>query len=247
MTLGLGGLKDWRVLFAVVCAVVLAAEAYWLFVHTARSFRIEGTERYEIEELGRGVSVSHAFYMSGDGLSSVRVRVTGRVATRARIAWTLWRGSRDSLPMTPAEIHDDQLVLRPGPQWLTFDVVRDGSSHDQWYTFEIRVVEAAPIAAAPAVGGPLVTVTASRDNPDRGGVLWVGDTRQPGSLIIRADRNGRTLYRRFVLEAVPHLPRVFQNEAFQWLIALALHGALIGFAYAVLREADQLNGAVASR
>ena len=61
--------------------------------HTASSFRIEGTERYEIEELGRGVSVSHAFYMSGDGLSSVRVRVTGRVATRARIAWTLWRGS----------------------------------------------------------------------------------------------------------------------------------------------------------
>jgi hypothetical protein len=233
-------LRDWRVWFVAICVIAFSGEAYWVFGHTVGTFRIEGLERYEMDAFAGGARVAHSFMMSGDGLSAVRVHVNSRVAANARIGWTLFRGSPDVVPMTAAEVHEDQVALRPGPQWLTFNVIRDGSSNDDWYTFELRLVDVVPVSG-PAIDGPLVTITASRDNPERGGILWVDDARQPGSLLIRADRNGRTLYRRFMLEAAPHMPRMFRTEAVQWLLALALHGALVVFAYAVLREASQLT------
>ena len=65
-------------------------------------------------------------------------------------------------------------------------------------------------------------------------MLFVNDIRQPGSLNLRAERRGRTLYRRFLEEAAPNLPAVLQVPAVQWAIAIVLHWALIVFAYTVL-------------
>ena len=78
-----------------------------------------------------------------------------------------------------------------------------------------------------------MAIVASHDNPDRGGVLWVNGIRQPGSLMLRADRRGRTLYRRLLAAAV-NLPTPLRIPAVQWTLAAACHAALIVFAYVVL-------------
>ena len=75
-----------------------------------------------------------------------------------------------------------------------------------WYTFEVQLLEADNVAVRPGASARRVALVASSDNPERGGILWVGDTRQPGSLFIRAERQGRTPYRRFVAEVEPNLP-----------------------------------------
>jgi len=130
--------------------------------------------------------------------------------------------------MSPAFEGVASFDLRPGRQWETITFTRDGSSKDRWYTIQLRLLDPQPPPS------PQVSIVASRDNPDRGGVLFVNDLRQPGSLNLRAERRGRTLYRRFLAEAAPNLPAMLQVPAVQWAIALVFHWALIVFAYTVL-------------
>jgi len=95
----------------------------------------------------------------------------------------------------------------------------------------------------PAAGNAPVEISlfASRDNPDRGGVLWVGGARQLGSLVMRAERRGRTPYRRFLAEAEPNLPAVLRNGTVQWLTVIAFHWALIVFAWSALGDAKRTS------
>jgi len=222
--------RQWLVV--AVGAVVLAAEAYLLFVNRAGTFRIEGERPYEVAEFAAGQWVRQAFLMQGTGLQGVRVLVAAREHVALPVKWKLWRGHPDDQKMALSFEGTETLEVRAGRHWMGFSFIRDGSSNDRWYTFEIAlerpVNEVAPDAVA--------TLVASHDNPDRGGVLWVGERRAPGSLFLRADRIGRTLYTRFRTEAVPNLPSAWRFEAVHWLLFLSWHIAFYAYVRAVLRE-----------
>ncbi len=228
------GLSRFDAAFAAGCLLVLLFEGFAVFVERDGVFSINGNDAYEVTELGHGATLSHAFYMRGDGLRAVAVRLSARAPAAVTVKWTIWRGTLD-VPknMTLAAEGIERIDLVAGRRWQAFPVTRDMSSHNRWYTIQLQLVEALPDPSA-AVG-----ITASRDNPERGGVFWVNDVRQTGSLTLRAERQGRTLHRRFLIEAAPNLPRALQLPVVQWTIFAAFHWAMIVFAYAVLREGHQ--------
>jgi len=224
-------LRYWRIAFGAIALMLLAAEAYVLLFDRHAAFEIHGTDEYPIAAFSERTPVRHAFLMNGDGLRSVSVLVSGDRGARTTVKWTLWRGTPDE-PKTMAVAAEGQDTFELGGrrQWRSYEMIRDGSSHDRWYTIEIAMIDLAPAAAR-------VDVIATRDNPDRGGVLWVGAARQPGSLVLRADRLGRTPYQRFRLEAERNLPPVLQSGSVQWLAVTAYHLAFFAVAYAFVKEA----------
>jgi hypothetical protein len=227
-----------RAAVALFIAVCLGAGTYLVFMNGSSQFRIEGRDPFEIDEFGSGRVVSHAFLMRGDGLNAVSLYFSSPTRSVARVHWTLWRGFRDQpQEMSRAFEGTDLLELGPGRQWKTLPFARDSSSRDRWYTFEVRLLEVDNVAVRSEHTTHQVALVASRDNPERGGVLWIGDARQPGSLFIRAARQGRTPYRRFVAEIEPNLPYVLRLAAVQWAIAIAFHWAIAVVAFAFIRDA----------
>jgi hypothetical protein len=226
--------------FAAACVIVLAGEAYFMFFAGDSAFRIEGQDQYLVEQFADRATVTHAFQMRGDGLNGVSVRFNSTAAAAVRVQWLLRRGHPD-VPggVTPAFEGIETFNVRAGPQWKTFTFTRDASSRDRWYHLELRLLDIDRGAAALAAGNApfVISLFASRDNPERGGVLWVGGARQLGSLVMRAERRGRTPYRRFHNEAEPHLPAVLRNGAVQWLVVIGFHWALVVFAWSVLGDA----------
>ena len=223
--------------FAIACAVALTIESYLIFMKQGSSFRIEGVRAYDLTDFATGATVSHAFLMRGDGLQAVSIRLGSSGVTTARVQWTLWRG----FPEQPKEMARafegvEAFDLRPGRQWKTIAFTRDGSSKDRWYTLQLRLLDPGQRPL------PQVSIVATHDNPDRGGLLFVNDVHRPGSLNLRAERRGRTLYRRFLAEAAPNLPAILRVPAMQWTIATAFHWALIVFAFAVCSEARNPGG-----
>ena len=220
-----------RNLFALVCGAVLVVEAFVIFVDTRSVFSIEGVEIYDISAFASGATVSHAFLMVGDGLESVSVRLNSTAATSVRVHWSLWRGHPDkAAEMTRAFEEETSFDLRAGRQWKTVSFTRDGSSKDRWYTIQFRLVDPQPPPS------PQVAIVASQNNPDRGGSLFVKGVNQPGSLYLRAERRGRTLYRRFLAEAAANLPAILQVPTVQWAAAIVFHWALFVFGYALVLE-----------
>jgi hypothetical protein len=229
-----------RAALALLIAAGLAAEIYVVFVDRGGDFRIEGRDLFDISEFGSGQPVRHAFLMRGDGLNAVRLRFSSQIRSGVTVQWTLWRGHPDQpQDMTVAFEGTDQFELRPGRQWETLAFTRDASSRDRWYTIEARLLEVDHAPVKPGLNARPVALVASRDNPLRGGVLWIGDARQPGSLYMRAERQGRTLYRRFAAEAEPHLPPALKIPAIQWAIALSIHAALAILAFAIIGDATE--------
>lgn len=227
-----------RLRFGLIVAVALsalaAAEAYVVFVDQTGTFRIEGRQPAEFGDL-REAPVSHVFLMSGEGLTRLRFKLVGRSWDVIDLSWTLWRGNRDEAPpLTVAATGTRRVALRPGSQWVSVDVPRDGSSHNRYYTIELKL-EAPP--QQPAAQLPFVAVLGTHDNPDRGGVLWFGETRLSGSMVLHAESRGRTLYRRFQQEIEPDLPAAMRNHALQWMVVIALHWALIVWVAAMLEQA----------
>lgn len=227
-----------RTLFAGVCVLALAGEAYFVFFAGYDALLIEGREQYLVEDFDAGATVTHAFLMRGDGLNGVSVRFNSTAPAAVRVQWTLRRGHPDvPQDVRPAYEAVQLFDLRAGSQWKSLEFTRDASSRDRWYHIELRLMD---VDAARAAGKPLVvSLVASKDNPERGGVLWVKGARQPGSLVLRAERRGRTPYRRFLAEAEPHLPGLLRNGTVQWLVVIAFHWALVVFAWAAFREAKQ--------
>ena len=234
---------------ALVCVAAIAVEVYVVFVGRNDEFRIEGVQRYQLEGFATGARVSQAFLMRGDGLHAVRIQLNSEAAASARVHWVLRRGT----PVVPQDLSVafetvETFDLRPGPQWKSLVFTRDGSSRDRWYTIEVTLLQA--VATAPSSGAPSrparVSLMASRDNPERGGVLWVNGVHQSGSLVMRADRHGRTPYRRFEAEVEPHLPYLLKVHAVQWAVVVAVHWAFVVFAWAVISESRRGPQSVAS-
>ena len=232
-----------RALGALICALLFGLELYVVFVNRHGEFRIEGSEKFDLTEFGSGAVVSHSFLMRGDGLNSVAVQFGSDAVAQVNVQWTLWRGMADQpAEMTRAFEGAEVIDLRPGHQWKTFTFTRDASSRDRWYTIEVRslsVARVGPARAGDAGAPPKVALVASHDNPTRGGVLWVGGARRPGSLFMQAGRQGRTLYRRFEAEAEPNLPAFLRIRAVQWVVVIAFHWAFLVFAWSVLGDAGR--------
>jgi hypothetical protein len=231
-------LTSTRLLAVIAAAVVIAAEAYVVLIDSDGTFSINGRRPYEVAEFADGVPVSQAFLMRGNGLQSVRVRLVSDQPASTVLHWTLSSGFADQPGgMTQSFEGDLPIHLKRGAQWVTMSFPRNGSSNDRWFTIDLRS-SAATSAESGAGNKPRVTVMASRDNPQRGGVLWVGGVRQPGSLVMTAAWQGRTPYRRFVMEAAPNLPAAFSNELVQWVVVIIFHWACFVFVAATLRESD---------
>jgi len=216
---------------------VIGIEIYLVFINRGGGLAIEGTQPYEITASSDGALVTHAFLMRGDGLHALQIRWHSDMRAAARIKWTLWSGTPEIGNMPRAFEGTELLSLRPGRQWKPLQFVRSGTSNNLWYTLDIRVLD------VEAVGHPerrpAVSLVASRDNPDRGGVLWVNGVRQSGSLFLRAERQGRTPYRRFLVEAAPNLPAMLQIRVVQWLLFIGLHAAFLIFAWAMVTDGER--------
>jgi hypothetical protein len=218
-----------RVLLITVVAGVLALEAWAVMVDRDGTFAIEGEIPRVMGQFGEGQPFRQAFLMQGAGLHQVRVVVSSPRRERLPLDWSLWRGTPDEpSTFTTAFQSRQELPLSAGRQWITLSFPRDGNSNDRWYTIEIKSVDPAASAG--------VAIHASDDNPERGGVLWVNNVRQPGSLRIRADRLGRTLFRRFEIEGLPHLPAIFANPVFQWLVVIAVHWAFAVVIWTLVKD-----------
>ena len=237
-------------LLSVVALVLLGAEVFLVFVERDGVFAIEGRDDYEIAEFGGGAVVAHAFLMRGDGMHSVGIRLTSDMPAAATIRWVLYSGTPDGssdrwrlfsdTPESPSEMVRAfngvaAVSVSPGRQWYSIRFPRHGSSNDRWFTLEIQLLDVTSGSDRPRLR-PQLFIAASRDNPHRGGVLWVDGKRQSGSLFLRAETTGRTLYRRFLAGAAPHLPRVLQIPFVQWTAFALLHGAFLVFAYSVIRD-----------
>lgn len=233
--------RRFQFLFAAVCTVVLVAEGYVVLASRGAEFRIHGVETYDLAEFVDGADISQAFMMLGDGLQAIRVLVRSNTNASLRVQWDLWRAEIEpSSSAASAFSGVATFDVIPGRQWQVLTLPRDGSSNDRWYTVRLRLLDAAqrPLGRGmKPVDRVRVSVAASRDNPARGGVLWIDGLRQPGSLYMAAERSGKTAYERFVAAAVPQLPSAFRFEIVHWLIAITVHSALIVFAYALLTEA----------
>lgn len=220
-------------LVAAASLLAIAVEGALLFSEHTITFSIAGRQPHEIAEFDRGVPVRHAFLMRGDNLDTVRVRITSDRRAVVRLDWRLWLGTPDEpetfLPFTQ-QVTDT--ALRIGPQWVTLQFPRHGTSDDRWFTVEVRAFE-------PDAGqrGATLTIAATGDNPFRGGVLWVGDVRKAGSLRLVAQGRGRPAYRRFMADSAQSLPAFARRPAAQVAALLLLHSALAVFAYVTLREA----------
>ncbi len=240
----LGRVGAKHAVFVLIGAVVIALEIYLVFIKRHGDFRIEGKEAFDLAEFASGAVVAHAFLMRGDGLNSVAVQFGSDSKARLTVQWTLWRGKADQPGAARAFEGTEVLNLRPGHQWRTFEFIRDASSRDRWYTFEVHalaVERLAPASEDPA-RTPRVALVASRDNPERGGLLLVDGALRPGSLFIRAGRQGRTIYRRFVVEAELYLPAPLRIRSVQWALVIAFHWAFLVFAWAVLGDAERRLG-----
>ena len=225
-----------RTLLLALAVALLCLEGYIVFVDRDGVFAIEGGDVDEIAEFGNGAVVSQAFLMRGDGLHSVRVLLNTDVPATVRIQWVLWNG----IPEEPAQLTRafdgvEAFTVTPGRTWHSLRFLRHGSSNDRWFTIELRLLD---VAAASGSLRPHVSLVASRDNLRRGGALWVNEVRKPGSLFLRAAFTGRTLYRRFLIEAVPQLPDFFKIAFVQWTVFGLLHCAFLVFTYSVIMDAE---------
>lgn len=174
------------------CAFLIAYTA-WFILNRPIALRIEGTEPISIAEFSTGATVRHAFQMPVDGLSEISVRISADQPSTLTLLYRLLQlsdssnGAEDHLNAY-SEIYRwaDRVTLRPGERWhrVTFPTV--GGSKDRWYAFEIVLQDASPTRTTAEGTRPAVSIAASRDNPARGGKLWVNGVRQPGSLFIRA-------------------------------------------------------------
>lgn len=219
---------------------LLGIEAFALLVDQTGTFRTQGRSQYEISEFAEGKVVAHAFLMRGDGLHAVRVKLTSSDATGARLWWRLFAGHPDEPnEMLLAFEGVASLDLRPGPQWQTLSFTRHGSSNNRWFTLELQLLDAVAHSRRLDSPPPRVVLMATHDNPERGGVLWANDVRQTGSLLLDADTLGRTAYRRFKLEAEPHLPAPFRRAFVQGLVVVAFHWAFFVFAWTLLSDAGR--------
>jgi hypothetical protein len=228
--------------FAAAWLAVLVAEAWVVLIARESAFTIQGLRRYGIAEFNDGKPVMQAFYMRGDGLQSVAAQIIADRPAIAHVKWTLWRGFLDEPPMIVAAQGAQDVNVGRGRGWTRFAVTRDGSSDNRWYTFELQLLDKS------AEGGgdgppPRIELAASRDNPDRGGALWVDGIRQPGSLVMRAERRGQTVRDRFQTRAAPHLPGWLQNELTQWLIVAMLHWAAVVASYGLIFDERRVSKA----
>lgn len=222
-----------RQLWTAVIISVLVIEAWVLLVDRDTTFGIQGDVPRLITQFGEGRTVRQAFLMRGAGLHQVQVLISSARKQELPIDWTLWRGLPDEpATFTVAFQSTQRMPLRAGRQWITFSFPRDGVSNDRWYTIEITAKPDAGMQASEPVA-----IHASHDNPERGGALWINDVRQPGSLTIRADGRGRTLYGRFQLEAAPHLPGALASPVVQLIVVISLHWAFWTVAVALFNDA----------
>lgn len=215
--------RSWRLAFAGVSALVVVEILLLVTVDTT-PFTIRGHDTQTVHAThDAGLTIEHSFLMRGEGLRAVAVELNAGSVMDTTIEWTLWRGHKDRpASLTPAARMTESVRLHRGRQWVRLPVTRDASSHDRWYTIEMRL----PGSAPPHQQDRRVGVMASRDNPARGGVLWIDGNRQPGSLHLRAERRGRSLQRRFAAEVEPNLPAVLRNPLAQVAIAILFHWAV---------------------
>jgi len=226
---------SWRLAFWGVSAVLLGIELVVLSRAGSTPFVTQGRENVVVRSTNDNpLTIAHSFLMRGAGLNGVVIELDALVLTDARIEWTLWRGHRDEPEsMTRAFESSQSVRVHRGRQSVRLSFTRDASSHERWYTLEIRLPGEPGAPDERNVG-----VVVSRDNPLRGGVLWVDDVRQPGSLRLRAEREGRPLLRQFETEVVPHLPAPLRNPWAQAGLALLFHWALLMTALSLVGEAQ---------
>lgn len=223
----------------VVCALVLAAaEVYVVFVRQDGAFRIEGQDPVEVPAFSDGAEIAHAFLMDGDGLDAVAIRLASDRPAHVRLRASLLRGS----PEDPAEMRllyrwTPSFDVSRGWQWRRLTIPREADSHDRWYTLRLQLEEARARGPQADAASPNVSVVVSRDNPPRGGALFIDDRRYHGSsLFLRAYRPGTTLYARVMAETEAHLPPLLRPLPVQLLFAAVLNWAFLVFAYAMIEE-----------
>lgn len=233
-----------RVLFLCICAALVGYEGYRFSGTTtpdAPTVLIQGEQPILMPQFGDGAQLTQAFGMTADGLRAVSVQLTSDRNTTLQVSCELQQTFED-LPGKFAEIYSWTTTLHDvsGTQWRRFDFPPVAASAGRFYAFRMRVLESEPLqrkgTVLPAAERPHVAIAGFSDNVRRGGILWVADSRQVGSLYFQAHGDGETAYERFRMNVEPRLPRPLRNQATQLVLVLMLHWALLTTCHAMLFE-----------
>jgi hypothetical protein len=209
---------------------------------------IQGDQGLLSDEFGTGVPITQTFQMKGGGLTAIDVSFRADEPVDLLLSCEL---SRMDVTRPGAEIslHAWPITLKrvSGTEWrrLTFPPI--ALSNGETYVLRLRLVDAVSPGdrrlkrahAGARTNQPRVAVTVSADNVSEGGSLWIGQTRQVGSLSIRAFTGTRTTYQQFSANVATTWPPVWRMLSVQIAIALVYQLALLALVYLVLIESAE--------
>jgi hypothetical protein len=229
-----------------ICGVVLLAlEAWAVFVRQTPALRIQGSHTAPVHEFYNGIPVSQTFQMVGSDLNAIAVQFS----TDEPVTFVV---QCDVLPTVPAAAADAAApryswattVKRvAGTEWRRIELPTTiQSSHLGTYTFRLQLIAAAraeePLRQRIGNGPwPRVAIIASTDNVIGGGSFVVGEDRQVGSLSMRAFTTRRTAYERFQADVAPTLPPVLRHAGVAIALAILYQWALFTVAYNLIGDA----------
>ena len=178
----------------------------WLdeaFFHEDVSFQIRDARPIVIYEFGYGAPVSAAFLMKGNGLHAIDVQLSADRMVTLEVICELRRTdfATPALPRAPIYKWTTTIDRVSHTEWRRIEFPRLEKSDNQAYWFRVQLLNASKERSRPRIG-----ISASEDNPARGGILWIGDTRHTGSLYMKAHGGGETRYERLGLKLDGRIP-----------------------------------------
>jgi hypothetical protein len=231
--------------FACASMVLLGYEARLL--HQVLTLRtptrdIHGDQPIVVNEFGDGVLVSQLFRMNVDGLSAISVQLASDRPAAVRVFCQLQQAYDESPDKyTDLRTWTQKLARVSDLDWYRLEFPPVPESHGRLYVLRLQLFDVRDAAVPPrpksvssSTGAPHIVIAASADNVREGGVLWIGEARQVGSLFLRGHVDGETAYARFQQTLAPKLPRPFRSWRIQASIVIAYHWALLTFLYAML-------------
>jgi hypothetical protein len=231
-------------LVAIASIVVGACEAWTVFVRQTPAIIIQGQHERPAYEFGEGARVSQTFQMIGTGLTAFDVKFAADRSATLLLECELAEEDAER-PGRLIAVHRWFVTLKrvSGVEWsrITFPPIIQSNKRQYMFRFQLIGAAAAPHPEPEKPLRPRVAVIVSTDNVLGGGVLWVGDQRQAGSLSLRAFTQTRTAYRRFRADVAPGLPSWLQNPIVEIAILIAYQWALLAVMWVLMTGCDAVS------
>jgi hypothetical protein len=232
--------------FACACAALAAYEGWTVFVRTTPALVIEGAHTAPVRQFGEGTPVAQTFRMIGNELDAIAVQFSSETPANLLVQCDLLETSPGP-DRSERVLHSWSTTIKrvSGVEWRRLELPPLASSHRRTLMLRLQLIGAAAVDTSIPLemrnlrpeARPQVAVIASTDNVFGGGMLWVGEHRETGSLSLRAYTRRRTAYQRYRAEVAPALPPILRSGAVAVLLAVAYQWALLTVIYRLIADA----------